>query len=49
MYAQTIVAILFPIVGGGQMLIWADKKRKKLALSFPEVAHRGRITPFKIL
>jgi very-long-chain enoyl-CoA reductase len=49
MYAQTIVAIVFPIVGGAQMFIWADEKRKKLALSFPEVAQRGRITPFKLL
>jgi very-long-chain enoyl-CoA reductase len=49
MYAQTIIAIVFPIVGGAQMFIWADEKRTKLALSFPEVAQRGRITPFKFV
>ena len=49
MYAQTFVSILFPICGGGQMFIWADEKRNKLASQWPEVRNRGRITPFRFL
>ena len=42
-------AYLFPIVGGVQMLIWADQKRKRLMAEFPEARNRGRITPFKAI
>jgi very-long-chain enoyl-CoA reductase len=44
MYTQVIAAILFLIVGGVQMFVWADKKRREF-----DLPHRGRITPFKIL
>jgi very-long-chain enoyl-CoA reductase len=46
MYSQTIVPIVFLIVGGIQMFIWAHEKREKLAIQFPIVARRGRILPF---
>lgn len=49
MYSQTFVSILFPICGGGQMFLWADEKRNKLASQWPEARNRGRITPFKFL
>jgi very-long-chain enoyl-CoA reductase len=46
LYSQTVVSVVFPIVGGIQMFLWADEKRKKLALQFPVVESRGRILPF---
>jgi very-long-chain enoyl-CoA reductase len=46
MFSQTLVSIVFPIVGGVQMFIWAHEKRKRLAIQFPIVARRGRILPF---
>ena len=49
MYVQTYTAALFPVCGGVQMLLWADEKRKRLATKWPEVMHRGRITPFPFL
>lgn len=45
-FTQHFVSFLFPLCGGVQMFYWADEKRKKLAVKYPEVMKRGRITPF---
>jgi very-long-chain enoyl-CoA reductase len=46
MYSRTVVGVVFALVGGIQMFLWADEKRRTLALQFPSVARRGRIFPF---
>jgi very-long-chain enoyl-CoA reductase len=46
MFSQTLVSVVFPIVGGAQMWLWADEKRRKLSARFPAAAGRGRLLPF---
>lgn len=45
-YAQRIMCYNFALFGCVQMLIWADQKRRRLAIRYPEVLRRGRISPF---
>lgn len=45
-FVQTLISILFPIVGGIQMYLWAGEKRVKLGEKYPEALKRGLILPF---